>query len=362
MNQPSRLTSAACLVFACLLGAACKQRPLATCRGASGCDAGIGLDIGPAGDAAGADLAGGETGAIDANGEAGAIDAIGADAGDAGPTGPLSAVCVPDPRSPGYAYVGVPIDYDADGVPDSFDDCPGQKDPAQVDGDGDGLGDACDMCPGGADGDRDGLCDAADNCPQVWNPAQRDSDGDGLGDACDTQSCIAAGGIDEQQRWLALLLAHPEIADKLAGHRWRLAGVQPYCAPGDAHGVMLTIYDYDGHRTITAKLVIDTDTLVSLQMAAFDMTGPQASIAEIYDAVAVARADAAVMQRVASFGPLHDTVFFFEYANDGRFAACATGRCVDVLFEAPAQNPTRLLFTAVVDLRSCRVIGIVDHP
>jgi hypothetical protein len=350
MNQPLRLTSVACLLVACLFGPACKRRPLDACRGAVDCDGGVSLDVGPAGDAAGGDRSGGEADASDAGG------------GDAGPTGPLGAVCVPDPRSPGYAYVGVPIDYDADGVADSADDCPGQKDPAQVDGDGDGLGDACDMCPGGADADRDGLCDAADNCPDVWNPAQRDSDGDGLGDACDTQSCTSAGGIDEQQRWLALLLGHPDVADRLAGHRWRLAGSQPYCAPGDAHGVVLTIYDYDGHRTIAAKLVIETDTVVSLQMTAFDQAGPQASLAETYDAVAVARADAAVMQRVASFGPLYDTVFFFEFPNDGRFAACASGRCVDVLFEAPAMDPTRLVFTAVVDLRSCRVLGIVDHP
>ncbi len=37
----------------------------------------------------------------------------------------------------------------------------------------------------GADADADGVPDSLDNCPNTFNPSQRDSDGDGRGDACD---------------------------------------------------------------------------------------------------------------------------------------------------------------------------------
>jgi hypothetical protein len=75
---------------------------------------------------------------------------------------------------------GGPVDSDADGVPDTDDNCPLTANPTQLDSDGDAQGDACDP-----DDDNDGHLDNADNCSLVPNASQTDSDGDGVGDACD---------------------------------------------------------------------------------------------------------------------------------------------------------------------------------
>ena len=74
-------------------------------------------------------------------------------------------------------------DIDADGVPNSSDDCLTVKNPSQSDIDHDGIGDACD--PDQLDGDGDGVANSHDNCPGVANPTQADGDRDGVGDACD---------------------------------------------------------------------------------------------------------------------------------------------------------------------------------
>jgi hypothetical protein len=92
------------------------------------------------------------------------------------------------------------IDRDADGIPDSADNCPDAVNPGQEDTDGDGKADACDNCPSvanadQADSDGDGKGDACDNCPAVSNADQADSDGDGLGDACD--NCLAVSNADQ---------------------------------------------------------------------------------------------------------------------------------------------------------------------
>jgi len=105
----------------------------------------------------------------------------------------------------GLITVGGP-DTDADGIPDSQDNCPAVSNPSQLDTDSDGIGDACDNCPsvsnpnqldtdkdgvGDAceviivDTDADGIPDSQDNCPAVSNPSQLDTDGDGIGDACE---------------------------------------------------------------------------------------------------------------------------------------------------------------------------------
>jgi hypothetical protein len=103
-------------------------------------------------------------------------------------------------------------DYDDDGVEDSYDNCPRERNSEQFDSDGDGVGDFCDNCRNTSnssqynlDGDRWGdLCDndidgddvgnSVDNCERVSNPGQLDTDGDTLGDACDSD--LDGDGID----------------------------------------------------------------------------------------------------------------------------------------------------------------------
>ena len=107
-------------------------------------------------------------------------------------------------------------DADGDGVPNSRDNCLGEKNADQADLDGDGSGDKCDPddvndgdrdwvdnCirhpnPGQEDANADGIGDAcadldndglpieSDNCPTVANPGQENLDRDSLGDVCDT--------------------------------------------------------------------------------------------------------------------------------------------------------------------------------
>jgi hypothetical protein len=362
MKRARPLFPLAAALAACWLASGCKRAPLA-CGSRAGCEAGIdAIGVGGAGGTrgdAGLEAAAGRP-TVDAAADADAPVSDAGDAADAGPSG--SAACASNPAGPSQAFIGTAIDFDEDGIPDSFDDCPWAKNPTQADTDGDWLGDACDRCPGGTDTDQDGVCDAADDCPAVWNPSQTDVDGDGVGDACDTQACNSAPGMPETQRYLGLLLGHSEVFSLLVGHRWRLASADSFCTNGNKHGVVFTIYDYDGRQSISVSLDVGGDILSTLRMQPFDATGPQASPAESWEAITLARADATVQQRSAATGASNALVFFFEFANDPRFSACDAGRCVDVLFETSVAAGSQIVFDVVVDLETCRVLGIADSP
>jgi hypothetical protein len=73
-------------------------------------------------------------------------------------------------------------DQDADGVPNTGDNCFNVFNPDQANADGDSQGDACDT-----DDDNDGVADTGDNCPrtQGGNASQANTDGDADGDICD---------------------------------------------------------------------------------------------------------------------------------------------------------------------------------
>ncbi|MCX6829302.1 MAG: thrombospondin type 3 repeat-containing protein [candidate division Zixibacteria bacterium] len=110
----------------------------------------------------------------------------------------------------------IPLDSDADGLPDFCDNCPSVSNPGQEDGDGDAVGNVCDNCPNTAnpaqtdsdldglgdscdpcpldssnDIDHDGICGNLDNCPALPNPDQMDTDVDGIGNACDNCPAMA---------------------------------------------------------------------------------------------------------------------------------------------------------------------------
>lgn len=99
-----------------------------------------------------------------------------------------------------YALKGIierSPDSDADGIPDSTDNCPTAPNANQADGDGDGKGDACDVCPtianpDQADADLDGVGDVCDNCPTLVNAMQTNADADAFGAACDCNDANAS--------------------------------------------------------------------------------------------------------------------------------------------------------------------------
>ena len=76
-------------------------------------------------------------------------------------------------------YADPEADTDADGIPDSNDNCPAVSNPDKADSDGNGIGDAC------QDSDNDSILDTVDNCDTAINMGQEDFDKDGIGDACD---------------------------------------------------------------------------------------------------------------------------------------------------------------------------------
>jgi hypothetical protein len=89
-------------------------------------------------------------------------------------------------------------DYDGDEVANEADNCPLVFNEDQRDDNMDGIGDACSVSDGAGgfllDSDADGVPDTADNCVWEYNPGQENTTGvaaeginDGIGDACTEQ-------------------------------------------------------------------------------------------------------------------------------------------------------------------------------
>jgi len=107
----------------------------------------------------------------------------------------------------GTAYVfarpSTPADQDADGIPDSADNCPAVPNPEQTDIDQDGTGDACDSCtdvdhdgygsPGHASCSAGAATDCNDGDANV-NPGHAEVPGNGVNDDCNatTPDCVDA--------------------------------------------------------------------------------------------------------------------------------------------------------------------------
>ena len=93
-------------------------------------------------------------------------------------------------------------DTDNDTILDSVDNCVENANTDQADTDNDGVGDVCDNCidtanADQADADADGVGDVCDNCPNNANPGQEDMENDGVGDACQVYDADADGILDD---------------------------------------------------------------------------------------------------------------------------------------------------------------------
>lgn len=92
------------------------------------------------------------------------------------------------PPSPQTILSNGPCDTDADGIPDTSDNCPLTANPAQADNDGDGVGNLCDNCletsnADQADDDQDGIGNLCDACPNAND--NLDLDGNGIPDCAE---------------------------------------------------------------------------------------------------------------------------------------------------------------------------------
>ena len=101
------------------------------------------------------------------------------------PFGPNALDVVWDPAccdlAPPMSCGSVPDDFDGDGSPDTFDNCPTVSNISQSDFDADSVGDACDTCATLANPPFGGVVGPT----MTLVSGQREDDGDGIGNKCD---------------------------------------------------------------------------------------------------------------------------------------------------------------------------------
>jgi len=153
--------------------------------------------------------------------------------------------------------VGLTVDRDSDGVPNSEDNCIGTANPSQLDTDGDGAGDACDL-----DDDNDGIDDPDDNCPLAANPAQIDGDQDGIGDVCDYDD-DNDGVVDGNDSCLDTAAGDVVDADGCS-----IADLCPCDNGWRNHGAYVRCVAHTGEEFVDAGLITDADKNAVVSTAA----------------------------------------------------------------------------------------------
>lgn len=126
---------------------------------------------------------------------------------DIGPDGAFHPVhvyrCVPDDTwqigrfdivgldTPGEANADCLLDFDGDGIPDDFDNCPDHPNPDQADCDNDGIGDVCAIAFGfSLDCNGNGIPDECD----IASGFENDCNQNGIPDSCDFAEGILTDG------------------------------------------------------------------------------------------------------------------------------------------------------------------------
>ena len=155
------------------------------------------------------------------------------------------------------------IDGDADGIPDSADNCPTVANPSQGDDDVDGIGNVC------------------DNCPLDANPDQADSDGDGIGDICDTTPApisIEITGVTP-----AAVQVGTDITLRITGQGF--AATTNVDIPRN-RGVRVNEVEFVDPNTLLVPISVDATAVLGVRgIRATNLDGSSASVRGVFEIV-----------------------------------------------------------------------------